>query len=131
MDKTVGVVASIGGGAAGADNGDGAFGIEVGRTEDIEQGGTVVSLVVVKSLGIVGVGEEKGADMVLLTEAQFFLSTVKSTLIENIVEDRFVCAESILEFGFGQGEDVLVRIEVDEATDGSVAESGGEGEGYL
>lgn len=130
-DETVGIVAAVGSGAAGADNGHCAFGVEVGAAEDIEQGRTVVGFGAVEALGIVGRGEEERSDMVLLAEAEFFLGTRETIFVQYVVDDALVCAEGGFEFGFGQGEDVLVGVELNEAADGGVAESGSEGEGYL
>lgn len=69
--------------------------------------------------------------MVLLTKAQLFFCLQKTFLVQDVVDNTFVRSKSGFEFGFGQREDVLVGVEVDKASDGGVAESGGESEGYL
>ena len=130
-DEAVGVVAALGGGAAGADNGDRAVGVEVGGAHDVEQGRAVLGFGAVEALGIVGGGEEEGADAVLLAEGQFLLGTGEGGLALDVAEDGGVVGKDGLELGGGQGEGVVVGVEVDEAPDGGVAESGDEGEGYL
>ena len=80
-------------------------------------------------MGEFGGGEEKGTDVVLLAETQLRFGTGEAGLVADVVDDIPVGTESGFQFRKGQIEDILVGVEVDEAPDGGVAESGGEGEG--
>lgn len=130
-NETVGVIASIGGSTAGADDGNGAFGIEVGRAEYIEQRWTVVGLGTVEPGGIIIGGKEEGANMVLFAEVELIFCTGETAFVQDVLNDAFMCSKGFFEFRLRQGENVLVGVEVDETADGGVAESRGEGEGYL
>ena len=91
--------AAVVGGFARAYNGDAVLGVEVALAEAEEEDGVVLAPLAVQSLGIGGVGEEKGLDAILLHFGSNLLGLVHSRFVLNGLYDAMMAGEELGELG--------------------------------